>query len=79
MHRIFQRIKRGTWAIIVPIQKVLVTILLLLTYVVGLCATRLVVMVFRRDLLGRGDVAAKTLWKDATGYDPDRNESVRQS
>ena len=60
------------------IQKILVTVLLIIVYFVGLGITYLCALIFKRGLLfdmRTGD----SFWRKAKGYEPDTEDCLRQS
>lgn len=73
MKRLLQRIIR-------IVQKVLITVCLVVVYVIGLGVTRLFVFLFRRRTPFRSrDDETGTYWKKAAGYEADLERCVRQS
>lgn len=61
------------------IQKILITISLIIVYIVGFGVTLIFAMVFNRRLLGEECKEKSTFWIKAKWYGADINDSVRQS
>jgi len=72
-------IKRIVQAVVVVAQRILVTIILVILYIGGFGATLFFIFVFKRSLLFRNYKNDRTLWKEAVGYDPDPDDSLRQA
>ena len=54
-------------------------IFLIILYIVGLGVTLLFVSIFKNGLLFKNNKNDSTLWKEATGYEPDTEGSLRQA
>lgn len=65
--------------IVSGVQKILVTVFLIVIYFVGFGVTCIIVTVFDRKLLRFDDKNMKTFWKDAKDYGQDVDECARQS
>lgn len=74
-----KKIKRFLQWYIKTVQKILITLLLTILYGVGFGVTLIFALIFQRRLLaGRGGKAG-TFWVEAEGYQPDPDDSIRQS
>jgi hypothetical protein len=76
--KIFEKQKRFIMPIIEKIQKIIVTILLFMLYIVGFGLTAFAALIFRRKLLGLDKKTSNTFWEDAEGYEADINKNLRQ-
>ena len=74
-----KHIKRLLRVVIMVVQKILVTIFLVILYIVGLGATLFFVFIFKRSLLFKNYKNDRTFWKEASGYEPDSDGSLRQA
>ena len=72
-----KRIKRIIQIIIRAIQKVLITIFLIILYVVGFGMTYL--FIFKKNILFKKHKKGKTFWVKAMGYELDADGSLRQA
>ena len=61
------------------VQKIVVTIFLIVIYIVGIGLTSIFVMFFNRRLLRKTFIGKNTFWNEAKDYEADINSSVRQS
>ena len=61
------------------VQKVLITILLFIIYIIGIGVTKIFVMVFKREVFKRGYRSKATFWIEAKGYEANINDCLRQS
>lgn len=77
--RIAQTINRWTWAYVRFVQRVLITILLTLLYVVGFPLTLVYMVVCRRDVLGEMAGDAESFWRTAKGYETTGESCCQQS
>ncbi len=66
------------WYVMI-VQKVLITVMLFMLYILGFGITFIFAVIFNRRLLGLERVNKYTFWKDAQGYDADINECMRES
>jgi len=73
------RIKRLTAALVLRVQKVLVTVSLFLLYIVGFGLTRALAAVFQRRLLAGRPADAESFWLEAEGYEADAASLARGS
>ena len=64
---------------VTTVQKVLITVLLFLVYVIGFGIMSVFMGVFRHKLLRDAPAGENTMWKKADGYEPDMNEALRES
>jgi hypothetical protein len=60
-------------------QKIIITILLFIIYIVGIGITKIFVMVFKREILTRRYRKKDSFWIEAEGYAANINDSLRQS
>lgn len=74
-----QTIKKINMKVIWVVQKVLIRVLLVFTYYIGFGITYVIVLLFKRKLLGGYNKNQDSFWKDAEGYNPDMGECLRQS
>lgn len=72
-------IKSVTGILVSLVQKVLIKVLLAITYYIGFGITYIVVFIFNRELLKPADEDKETFWKYAEGYNPRMEECFRQS
>lgn len=79
MGQFAQKVKRFNWAIIRPVQKVLITVLLFLTYTLGIGVLFLIAQVFVRKLLKNPPAQNDSYWMEPKGYTPDMEDCLRQS
>jgi len=61
------------------IQKILITVSLILIYFLGFGLTLFFVALFNRKLIYNNFKIKDSSWLDAEGYGPDLEESLRQS
>ncbi len=61
------------------IQKILITIFLIIIYIVGIGITAIFVMIFNRRILRKEYKGKNTFWNEAKEYGADINISMRQS
>ncbi len=61
------------------IQKVIAIILLTVLYFVGLGITWMFAWIFNRKMVKRDISTKDTYWEEAVGYEPDMENSFRQS
>lgn len=66
-------------AFVRTVQKVLVTALLFIIYVLGFGITSIFARIFNKKLFGRKDNGRSSLWIKATGYGRDDHDVMRQS
>jgi hypothetical protein len=66
-------------AFVRAVQKVLVTVLLFIVYVLGFGITSIFARIFNKDLFGRRDNGRNSFWGKATGYGRDGHDVTRQS
>ncbi|MBU1125504.1 MAG: hypothetical protein KKC84_05730 [Candidatus Omnitrophica bacterium] len=71
--------KKIAQRIILFAQKILITCVLFLLYVIGFGVMFLAAFMFRRELLGMPEKKKKSFWKDAEGYAASMEESLRSS
>ncbi len=71
-----RRMHRGLTA---ALRRVLLPGCLFIAYFFGLGLTWIVVKLFKSRLLKPADVRARSFWHDADGYEPDREDCLRQS
>jgi hypothetical protein len=70
--------KKVVQPVVRVIQKILVTVLLVVVYSFGFGITYLCALIFKRDLLfdmRKGD----SFWRQVKGYEPDMEDCLRQS
>lgn len=83
MRALFARLKklleRLTRALIWVVQKVLLTLLLFVIYVVGVGLTLVLAALFGRRLLRGQRKDQETFWVDAVGYEARKEDLFRQS
>ena len=79
MKRIFQKIKGITLFVVGKIQKVLITIFLIVTYFIVFGVSLIFIAIFNRKLLWPKIKKTKTFWIDAKGYSPKIKDCLRQS
>jgi cytochrome c biogenesis protein CcdA len=61
------------------IQKILITVSLTVVYFIGLGVTLIFVALFNRKILTNCSKEDYTFWVTASGYQPDIEDSLRQS
>ena len=61
------------------VQKVMITILLTILYFVGFGIAWALAWVFNRKIVKRDISTKDTYWEEADGYEPDMENSLRQS
>ena len=61
------------------IQKILLSVSLIILYILGLGLTRLYLSVFNRNILVKRYKKNDTFWKEAAGYQPDADDVLRQA
>jgi len=71
----FKRVK----VFVRAVQKVLVTVLLFIVYLLGFGITSIFAHIFNRKLFGRKDDGRSSFWVKATGYGRDDHDVMRQS
>lgn len=64
---------------VVIVQKILITILLFLVYLIGFGITSLFAILFNRKLFGVLSQRKNSFWKKAEGYENDMDASTRPS
>ena len=70
--------KKVVQPVVRVIQKILITVLLIVIYFIGFGITYLCALIFKRDLLF--DVrTGDSFWRKAKGYEPDMEDCLRQS
>lgn len=74
-----KHIKKISQVIIRVAQKILVTIFLTILYIIGFGATFIFICIFKRNFLFRNCKNDSTFWREATGYEPDPDGSLRQA
>ena len=74
-----KHIKRLLRVVIMVAQKILVTIFLIILYILGLGTTLFFMFIFKRSFLFKNYKNDRTLWKEAAGYEPDPDSSLRQA
>lgn len=74
--RVFKRISEK---LIGGIQKILLTVFLVLIYFLGLGSTLIFLILFKRGVIRDGSDAKDSSWSQAEGYAPDLSEGFRQS
>ncbi len=72
-------IKKITQYIIHWVQRVFITVLLTLLYIVGFGVTALAVSVFRPSLMRQDSTEEQTFWHPAETYDIRLSDTQRQS
>lgn len=60
------------------VQKIIITLSLIIIYFVGFGITLIFILVFRRKML-TGEFGKNTIWIEAEGYESDINGAIRQS
>lgn len=78
-NNVFESIKTRLQKLILIVQKILICALLFLVYLIGVGATLVLTFVFNPKALGIGSKKNSTFWKQATGYDADIDDCMRQS
>lgn len=79
MRDIFKNLKKAVNAIVIFIQKVLITVSLFLLYFFGFGALYFFCLIFKREAI-RGTLKDKaTFWETAEDYESDMDEALRQS
>ena len=71
------RIKQGVQRVIGFVQKILITVLLIILYVVGFGITSLLFL--RTGMLRNKYKSHKTFWREVSGYESDVENNIRQS
>ena len=78
MGNIFDKIKKATLFVVGRFQKILLAMLLFLTYTLLVGAMLALISIFGRKLLWPAR-KNDSYWVKAEGYEPDLKESLRQS
>jgi len=74
-----KHIKKIAQVIIVAVQKIVITLLLIILYIVGFGATLVFIYIFKRRLLFRNCKNDSSFWNESAGYDSDMDSSLRQA
>jgi len=79
MARLFRSIKAITLIIVSKIQRVLIFILLVITYYILFGISRIIIEIFSRRILWPKKTKSNTFWLDAEEYNPKIEDCMRQS
>lgn len=72
-------LKKKTQKFIIIMQKVLIPVLLVLTYLVGFGLTLVFILLFNKKIIfGKGE-KEDTYWLEAKGYEADTFDGMKQS
>jgi len=72
-------IKKFVQTFIKTVQKILITISLLLIYIIGIGVTAFCAMLFNRRIPNQRHKEKNTFWIEAKGYECDIDDCMRQS
>ena len=61
------------------VQKIVITVSLVIVYIFGIGITLIFIIIFNRRLLGITEGKRDTFWRDAEGYNSDISECLRES
>jgi len=77
--RFAELLKIKTQKFMVIVQKILITIFLILIYFVGFGLTLIFVLLFNKRIIFATRGKPDTFWLEADGYEPDIPDSMKQS
>jgi len=76
---IFESLRRLHRALAARVSRLLLPPCLCAAYFLGLGLTWIAVRLFKPELLAPENLGAASFWKKTEGYEPDRQECLRQS
>ena len=79
MRPLLESLRRAHRAMVAAVRRALLPACLFAAYYLGLGLTWLAVRLFRPELLKPVDCRQPSFWRDAEGYEPDREDCLRQS
>ena len=74
-----EKIKHVTGVIVKMVQKIVITVSLVLLYFIGLGLTLPLALLFHRKLMGFGHTNDESFWQDAEGYESELEAYRRES
>ncbi len=74
-----RRVRDAARLVAAMLQKLLVSVLLLIVYILGFGLTSVLLRLFRPRVLSRHGTAGETSWHEAEGYEAGTDDHLRQA
>ncbi len=74
-----KRVQKIIQALMEVLQRILITMVLAILYVIGFGLTSLFLRIFKRSFFSEKCEVKNTCWRDASGYEAGRDDHLRQA